>query len=149
MRMGIPMAELRHHFTEITCPDTGRPIMVALSTRDDPVGSLYVTNQISRHQYGAALAYLEDVEASTGQLRATSRGPEDAHWRGRRSDGDGQRRHRDRLARAHSLLGPARTKLIKSVLIDGSAPRGAGIREFALALDELAISYGMATPTSH
>jgi len=143
------MAELRHHPIQIACPISGDLIWVSRSVRDDSVGSLYVTNQISRHQYDAALAYLEDVEASTGQLRATSRGPEDAHWHGRRSDGDGQRRHRDRLARAHSLLGPIRTKLIKSILVHGSPGCPGGIREIGLALDQLAIAYGMATPTKH
>jgi hypothetical protein len=144
------MAEPRHQtFTEITCPDTGRPIMVARSVRDDPVGALYADARISEHQYRAALAYQEDVEALTGRTRANSNGPDDLTWRGSRPGGYRVAKHHANIERAHAALGPARTQLIKRILVENSLPPTAHIREFGLALDQLAISYGMATPTRH
>jgi hypothetical protein len=140
------MAELCHqHFSEITCPDTGRQIVVARSTRDDPVGHLYSTNQISQHQRAAIDAYQHDVEAMTGRLRAPSRGPEDASWRGRKSDGDGQRGHRDRLEHAHKILGPDWSRLVCRILIDGTPLPQTAARELHQALDQLAVAYGFAT----
>jgi hypothetical protein len=138
------MAELCQHFTEITCPDTGHQIVVARSLRDDPVGML----QISQHQR-AVDAYVNDAEAMDGRLRAPSRGPEDISWRGRKADAYGQRGARDRLERAHKLLGPDLSRLLCRILIDGLAPRSADIRELHRALDQLAVAYGFSTPTRH
>jgi hypothetical protein len=139
-----------YSFITIDCPETGRPITVARNSRNDPVGPLYVTNQISNHQHAAAEAYQHDVEALSGGLRAPSRGPEDASgWRPRRSDGDRLRKHRDRLARAHATLGPDRSQLIRAVLIDGQPPSRTAVRELHRALDKLAEVYGFATPTRH
>jgi len=139
-----------YHFVTIDCPETGQPITVAKNTRDDSVGHLYVTNQISRHQYEAAAAYQADHEAMAGGLRAPSHGAEDASgWRPRRSDGDRLRKHRDRLARAHAALGPDRSRLIRAVLIDGQPLSRTAVRELHQALDKLAEVYGFATPTRH
>ncbi len=137
------------HFVTIACPETGRPITVARNTRDDPVGQLYVTTQISQHQRATAEAYQQDVETLSGALRAPSRGAEDAGWRPRRSDGDRLRKHRDRLARAHAALGPDRSRLIRRVLIDGQPLPRTGVRELHQALDKLAEIYGFSTPTRH
>jgi hypothetical protein len=141
------MVQLRHHPIQITCPTTGELIWVSKSVRDDPVAALFITGRISRHQYDAAGAYQEDVAALSGRLRAANR-PDDTAWRPRRSDDPRLAKHRKRIERAHSLLGPDRTRLIKSVLVDGSSP-GADLREYALALDQLAVAYGLATPTRH
>src|ERR1700681_902109 len=104
-------------FVTIDCPDTGRPITVARSVRDDPIGA---ANQISRHQYEAVAAYQADHEALSGSLRAPSCAPGDvAGWRGRRPAPDRLRKPRDRLTRAHAALGPDRSRLIHAVLIDG------------------------------
>jgi hypothetical protein len=138
------MAELCH-FTEITCPDTGHQIVVARSLRDDPVGLL----QISQHQRAAVDAYQHDAEAMDGRLRAPSRGLEDISWRGRRADAYGQRGARDRLERAHKLLGPDRSRLLCRILIDNSPSVDGDIRELHQALDQLAVAYGFATPTRH
>jgi hypothetical protein len=141
------MVELRHHPIQIACPITGELIWVSKSVRDDPVAALYTTNRISRHQYDAAGAYQEDVEALSGRLRAANR-PDDTAWRPRRSDDPRLAKHRKRIDDAHKALGPHRTRLIKSVLVDGSSP-GADLRDYALALDQLAVSYGLATATRH
>jgi hypothetical protein len=140
------MAELCQHFTEIADPDSGDLIMVACT---NPVSRLYSTNQISQHQRAAVDAYQCDVEAMDGRLRAPSRGPEDISWRGRKADAYGQRGARDRLERAHKLLGPDRSRLLCRVLIDGLAPRGADLRELHQALDQLAVAYGFSTATRH
>jgi hypothetical protein len=142
------MVELRHRFIEITCPDTGKPIMVARSTRDDPVGALYVSGQISHHQREAAAAYVSDVEAMAGQVRAPSNGPSDLTWRQRRSGGHQLARPHDRLQRAHARLGPDRAKLVKAILIDG-ATAGHRVRELHQALNDLAVVYGYSTRTRH
>jgi hypothetical protein len=143
------MAELCHHFTEITCPDTGHQIVVARSLRDDPVGTLYTANQISQHQRAAVDAYVYDVEAMDGRLRAPSRGLEDISWRGRKADAYGQRGARDRLERAHRLLGPDRSRLLCRILIDGSPSHDGDTRDLHQALDQLAVAYGFSTPTRH
>jgi hypothetical protein len=122
--------------------------MVARSTRDDPVGHLFVTNQISQQQRAVIDAYQHDVEALDGRLRAASR-PDDTAWRGQRFDGDAHRHHRNRLERAQKAWGPVRTRMMHGVLIGGMPFRNGDLREFHQALGELAVAYGFATPTRH
>jgi hypothetical protein len=144
------MAELCHHLKEIadpdSDPDSGDLIVVACT---DPVSKLYTTNQISPHQRAAVDAYVNDAEAMDGRLRAPSRGPEDTSWRGRRADAYGQRGARDRLERAHKLLGPDRSRLLCRILIDGCPLINGDIRELHRALDQLAVAYGFSTATRH
>jgi hypothetical protein len=140
------MAMLCPHFKEIVDPDTGHPIMLACN---DPVSKLHTTGQIAQHHRAAADAYASDVEAMDGRLRAPSSGDEDIVWRGRRVDAYGQRGARDRMERAHKLLGPDRSRLLCRILIDGLAPTGADIRELHRALDQLAVAYGFSTATRH
>jgi hypothetical protein len=137
----------QHHFVEITCPDTGHPIMVA--RRVDPITRLFTTNQITRHQRDAAQAYQEDVEAMAGSHRASSLGPErdTAGWRASRP-GSNSKTH-DRLTRAHAALGPDLSRLINAVLIDGQPVLRSTGRALHQALDRLAVVYGMATATKH
>jgi hypothetical protein len=128
-----------HSFVEITCPDTGRPITVAMSFRDDPIGQLYASNQISQHQRAAADAYQADLES--GHLRALSRGPEDCSgWRARRPD-NRNRKHDQRLQRAAVALGADQTALVRQAM----AGRKVDIRKLAPALNILAEVYGLAT----
>jgi hypothetical protein len=140
-----------HHFVEITCPETGRPIVVARTFRDDPVGALFASNQIGRIQYEAAQAYQADHEAMAGALRGPSHGPGDvAGWRGSRPQPDRLRKARDRLARAHADLGPDASSLVRSILIDGATLAKTGVRSLQQALDKLAVVYGFSTgPTRH
>jgi hypothetical protein len=137
-----------HHFVQIDCPDTGRPIIVARNLRDDPIARLFVGNQISQHQRAAAEAYQNDHEAMAGAHRAPSHGPEDvAGWRSRRPGGNSKRH--DRLARARNALGPDLSRLMQSALIDGALPTRTGLRELHQALDRLAVVYGFSTATRH
>jgi hypothetical protein len=130
----------QHQFVEIDCPETGRPITVA--RRLDPIGQLFVANQISKHQRDAAEAYRADIEASS--LRAPSRGPSDlAGWRGRRPDGHSK--HARRLQRAAKDLEPDQI----AVIDDALAGRRADLRTLTNALDALAVTYGFSTRTRH
>jgi hypothetical protein len=139
-----------YHYVTIACPETGNPITVAKNTRDDPVGRLYTSNQISEHQRRAAEAYQNDHEAMAGRLRAHSRGPRDiSGWKGRRSDGNHLRKPGDRLKRAHERLGPEASRLIRGFLIDGHPLPRNRVRELGQALDELAEAYGLPAPTRH
>jgi hypothetical protein len=134
-----------HTFVEIRDPETGHLITVA--RRLDAVGKLYASNQITNIQHQAALAYQADVEATTGSLRAPSRGPSDLNWRGRPPQSD--RKRRDRLDRAHARLGPDLSRLALAVLIDGQALHRDDVRQLHQALDKLAVAYGYATATRH
>jgi hypothetical protein len=136
-----------HHFVEIDCPENpGRRITVARSFRDDPIGQLFATNQLSHHQRAAADAYQADHEAISGRLRAASRGPEDTSgWRQRRSDGDRLRKPHDRVKRAHVALGPDQTAVIQSAL----AGHRVDTRKLCQALNQLAEVYGLATTSTH
>jgi phage-related tail protein len=128
------------HFTTIDCPDTGLPITVRRML--DPIGQLFVSNHISEHQRAAGEAYQADLEASS--LRAPSRGPDDvAGWRGRRADG--YSKHSKRLAKAGAALTPDQAKVVKSAL----AGHKVDIRQLGIALDALAVAYGMTTRTRH
>jgi hypothetical protein len=128
-----------HHFQEITCPDTGRQITVA--RRLDPVGRLYATNQITNIQHQAAINYQSDLEASS--LRAPSRGPSDLSWRGRRPSDNGKPARR--LQRAAKALAPDQAAVIQSAL----AGQRTDTRKLHQALNNLAVAYGLATPTRH
>lgn len=142
------MASLHHHFVQITCPDTGRPIMVARSLRDNPIGALYSSNRISKQQYDGAIAYQEDIEALTGQLRAASTGPDDLAWRQQRPNRHRLAKHRKRIEAAHARLGPDRSKLVKSILVDGNPKLiSSDLGELHQALDRLAVAYGL--PVHH
>jgi hypothetical protein len=138
---------MAHHFTQIADPETGLPILVKQML--DPIGRLYAADRVSGHQRAAADQYVADLEALDGRLRAASNGPTDTSWRGRRPGSPGQTRHRDRVQRAHSLLGPDRTRLVRSVLVDGIDLPKASQREFGLALDVVAVAYGLSTRTRH
>jgi hypothetical protein len=128
------------HFTTIDCPDTGLPITVRRTL--DPIGQLYVAAQISKHQRDAAEAYQADLEASS--LRAASRGPEDVSgWRGRRASG--YSKHTRRLQRVAKDLAPDQAVTVQSAL----AGRKVDIRQLGIALDALAVVYGMTTRTRH
>jgi hypothetical protein len=141
------MATPHYSFIEIDCPENpGRRITVARNTRDDPVGQLFVTNQISKHQYEAAQSYAADHEAISGRLRAASRGPEDTSgWRQRRSDGDRLRKPHDRIKTAHAALGPDQTAVVQAAL----AGHRVDIGKLCQALNSLAEVYGLATRTRH
>ncbi len=130
-----------YHFVEITCPDTGRPITVRRTL--DPVGQLYVTNQISQHQRAAADAYQADVEALSGNMRALSRGVEDISWRSRRPHSDSKATRR--LQRAGAALAPHQIDLLQLAL----AGRKVDTRKLGEALNVLAVVYGFSTPTRH
>jgi hypothetical protein len=127
------------HFTTIDCPDTGLPITVRRNL--DPIGQLFVAGQISEHQRQAAEAYQADLEASS--LRAPSRGPSDIGWRGRRADG--YSKHSKRLAKANASLTPDHARVVKSAM----AGHKVDIRQLGIALDALAVAYGMTTRTRH
>lgn len=94
-------------YVQITCPDTGQPIMVPRATRNDPIAQLFVTGQITDHQRRAAEAYGADIEATSGRLRGPSRGPADVTWRGHRPGSDRLNKPTQRLARANKALGPS------------------------------------------
>jgi phage-related tail protein len=134
------LAHQQHQFTEITCPETGRTIVVKRML--DPIGQLYVTSQISEHQRAAAEAYQADVEASS--LRAPSRGPDDlAGWRSRRQTG--YSKHSNRLRRVAKDLTSDQAKAVK----DAMAGHKVDIRQLGAALDALAFVYGLSTRTRH
>jgi hypothetical protein len=86
---------------------------------------------LAQHHRAAVDAYQADIEAMEGRLRAPSRGPEDTAWRGRRADGHEQRAARARLERANRLMST-----------------GSPIN-ITTTLDQLAVAYGLATPTRH
>jgi hypothetical protein len=128
-------------FTTIDCPDTGMPITVRRTL--DPIGQLFVTCQISKHQRDAAEAYATDLEASS--LRAPSRGPDDvAGWRGRRADG--YNKHAKRLAKANAALTPDQAKAVKAAM---AGHKVSDVRQLTSALDVLAVVYGLSTRTRH
>ena len=134
-----------YHFVQITDPD-GKLITVARNTRDDPIGQLFVTGQIDRHQRAAADAYQADIESLAGHHRAPSRGPDDVTgWRARRSDDGRNRKPRDRIRRAEAALGPDQTAVVQGAL----AGRLVDTRKLCQALDKLAVVYGFATRTIH
>jgi hypothetical protein len=109
----------------------------------DPIGQLFVTNQISKHQRDAAEAYQADLEAF--KLRAPSRGVEDvAGWRGHRP-GYGSRKRQKHLAKAKTDLKPDQAKVIQNAM----AGHRIDIRTLTAALDALAVVYGMTTRTRH
>jgi hypothetical protein len=129
------------HFTEITDPDTGRPIMVRQNL--DPIGQLYVAGRITKIQRDASAAYQADIEAH--QLRAPSRGPEDvAGWRGHRP-GYGHRKRQKHLERVAKDLKPDQTAAIQNAM----AGYKVDIRTLTTALDQLAEIYGLSTKTRH
>jgi hypothetical protein len=130
-----------HHFQEITCPDTGRQILVAC--RLDPVGKLYASNQISSTQHQAAIAYQADLEALAGHLRAASHGPSDLTWRGRRPGGNDKAAQR--LKRAGAALTPDQLSTIQNAL----AGHRTDVRMLHQALNKLAVAYGFSTATRH
>jgi hypothetical protein len=129
------------HFTEITCPDTGRPIVVKRML--DPIGQLFVTNQITANQRAAAEAYQADLEAP--RHRAPSRGPEDVSgWRSSRPGSNGK--SNQRLQQVARSLEPDQITLVQAAL----AGRKVDVRTLTTALDVLAVAYGMSTrPTRH
>lgn len=137
----------RYSFVAIECPETGSPIVVAKNTDADPVGNIQAIDQ---HQRAAAEAYQADVEALSGDLRAPSHGPGDVTgWRARRPRPDRARRHHKRLDRAHAVLGPDRSRLVRSVLVEGMPLPKTGVRELQQALDDLSVVYGLSTATRH
>jgi hypothetical protein len=137
----------RFSFVTIECPETGRPIIVAKNRDADPVDNIQA---IHEHQRAAAEAYQADVEALSGDLRAPSRGPGDVGgWRGRRPRPDRARRHHKRLDRAHAVLGPDRSRLVRSVLVEGMPLPKSGVRELQRALDDLSVVYGLSNAIRH
>jgi hypothetical protein len=131
------------HFTTIDCPDTGRPIVVRRTL--DAVGQLFVAGQISQHQRDAAESYQTDIEETSGNLRAPSRGPADIGWRSRRPYA-GSKASR-RVQRVAKDLAPDQAKALQAAL----AGRRTDIRTLGQALDVVAEVYGMTTrrPTRH
>jgi hypothetical protein len=128
------------HFTTIDCPETGRPIVVRQNL--DPIGQLFVTNQINQHQRDAAAAYQDDLEEP--RHRAPSHGPEDvAGWRSRRPGSDSKASQR--LQRVAKNLTSDQAKAIQHAM----AGHRIDIRTLTAALDALAVVYGLATRTRH
>jgi hypothetical protein len=127
-------------FVEITCPETGHPIVVQRML--DPIGQLYVAGRISKTQRDSGEAYANDLEASS--LRAPSRGPEDlSGWRGQRQGG--YNKHSNRLRRVAKDLTPDHATAIEQAI----AGHKVDIRTLTAALDALAVVYGLSTKNRH
>jgi hypothetical protein len=126
---------MRTVFTEITCPDTGRTIIVAKNGETDSLHR-YALDSAQR---AAADQFREDIEAISGARRSASDG---ISWKGRKGFNDLQKAHGDRLRRAHDALGPYRSRLIYAAVIDGQP---VSETQLQAALDVLARVYRLTT----
>jgi hypothetical protein len=130
-----------YNFTTIECPDSGMPITVRRTL--DAIGQLFASDQIERIQHEAARAFEADLEAVAGSLRAQSHGPDDISWRSRRPGSNSKAA--DRLKRASVAMGLDQTALVQHAM----AGRRVDARKLGHALNQLAVSYGLSTPTKH
>ena len=136
------------HFESIIDPD-GQTVTVARNLRDDPIGQLYATNQISRTQRDAVAAYVADLEALAGARRAPSRGPSDIQWKAERQGSDRLRKPMHRVQRVGRELGPDRFKRLNGILSGAERLTKNNTGEILGALDQLSCIYGMSTRTYH